>query len=65
MLMCDLLNQSKQAYRVVQEPIAVLKNELNHVKPHLHGTVAHGKEKDVQQKRCFLALNKQKFERMA
>jgi hypothetical protein len=46
---------------VVQEPISVSKNELNHVKPPLHGIVAHNKEKDVQQKRWFLALSKQKF----
>ena len=65
MLMCDRLLQSKQAYGVVQEPIAVSKNELNHVKPHLHGIVAHGREKDMQQKRYFLTLNKQKFGRMA
>jgi hypothetical protein len=41
--------------------ITVSKNAPNHVKPHLHATVAHDKEKDVQQKRRFLALNKQTF----
>jgi hypothetical protein len=53
-LLCE-----QAGHGLVHESLSASKNELNRVKPHLHCTAAHTKEKGVEQKRGILALNTQ------